>query len=83
MKWYVTMTWDNWPEGGSFGTVVEAAAQEQAEALCRQAMADSRAETDYTPEYYLENYSAEWHVVDCFPLAVFVQQNLEVLHDQT
>ena len=24
MRFYVTLTWDNWPEGGSYGAVVEA-----------------------------------------------------------
>lgn len=39
-RWYVTMTWDDWPEGGSYGTVIEGATdEEEAESLCRREMA--------------------------------------------
>lgn len=42
-RFYVTLTWDDWPEGGSFGTVVEATNAEEAEELARDEMADSAA----------------------------------------
>lgn len=66
-KFYVSMTWDNWPEGGSYGNVIEANSEEEAEALCRQEMAESRASESgvYDAAYYLEHYAHDWHVVDC------------------
>lgn len=32
-KFYVTLTWHDWSEGGSYGTVVEAESYEDAEQL--------------------------------------------------
>lgn len=43
-RYYVSMTWDDWPEGGSYGTVVEAESHEAAETAVRWMMAESRAE---------------------------------------
>lgn len=43
-RFYVTMTWDDFPEGGSFGDVIEAETHEQAEAFCRRHMAATRTE---------------------------------------
>ena len=44
MRFYVSLTWDNWPEGGSYATIVEATERATAEALARREMAVSRAE---------------------------------------
>lgn len=78
-RFYVTMTWDNWPEGGSFGTVVEASDQAEAEDLCRQEMAAHRAEESADEgedaDYYLSAYGGEWHVVDCFLLDDFIARH--------
>ncbi len=65
---YVTMTWDDWPEGGSFGTFVVADDDDEALEKCREEMADTRSDgdKDYPASYYRENYGDEWHVVDCF-----------------
>lgn len=50
-RWYVTMTWDNWPEGGSYGTVIEAETSDEAEEICRDEMAEIRCEPgDLTDE---------------------------------
>lgn len=43
-RYYVTLTWDNWPEGGSYGEVVEAETHDEAETIVRRMMAASRAE---------------------------------------
>ncbi len=79
-RFYVTMTWDDWPEGGSFGTVVEAADHSEAERLCKQEMAEHRAD-DNNPEwntaFYLENYADEWETVDCFDLDEFIERHSE------
>ncbi len=75
-RFYVTMTWDDWPEGGSYGTVIEAETSEQAETLCRQEMAATRAEdSDITAQDYLDDYSNEWVVVDCFDLDKFIEEH--------
>jgi len=59
--WYVTMTWEDWPEGGSYGDVVLADTDEDAIRIVRQDMA-ALSRDDY-------NDYNDWHVVDCFPLA--------------
>lgn len=86
VRYYVTATWDDWPEGGSYGTVVEAASVEEAEALCRQEMAESRVEPgdddDYDAEFYLATYGEDWEVVDCFPLDEFIARHSKGPSDQ-
>jgi hypothetical protein len=72
---YVTMTWDNWPEGGSFGTKVLAEDHADAERLCRRDMATHRASDDdeeLDEFHYLDAYGDEWVTVDCFPLDDFI-----------
>ena len=76
-RYYVSMTWDGWPEGGSYGTVVKATSFDEAEALCREEMASTQAseneppdegsdEDDLSdPQWWLDNYGGEWHVIDC------------------
>lgn len=79
-SYYVTMTWDDWPEGGSYGTVVMADDETQAEAMAIMEMAQSRAEEcEREPDdeasdiiWWLEDRAANWHVVDCFPLDDFI-----------
>lgn len=79
-RFYVTMTWDDWPEGGSYGTVVEAESYEDAERLTKEEMAKTRAEGHdeddlKDPEWWLENEGNNWHVVDCFELDPFIQKH--------
>lgn len=71
--YYVTMTWDNFPEGGSFGTVVHAKDYDEAEEMCRQEMAELRAhpfdEGDgdlAKASYWFDSYANQWHVIDCY-----------------
>lgn len=78
-RFYVTLTWDDWPEGGSYGTVVEAADHDEAEALARREMAESRAaescfegEEPEAPEAVLAAYEHAWHLVDCWPVDDFI-----------
>ncbi len=74
-KYYVTMTWHDWPEGGSFGTVVEAQSYADAETLCREEMAACYGETieeTVDPEDY------DWHTVDCFEIEEFIKQHAQV-----
>lgn len=75
-KFYVTLTWDNWPEGGSFGTVVMAEDHDKAIALAKLEMAharldgyyESEAEVEADAQAMLAVLGREWHVVDCFAL---------------
>lgn len=79
-RFYVTMTWDDWPEGGSFGTVVNAETAEEAEVSCRIEMAMSRAtesglhDKDVIEQMFAE-YGDHWHLVDCFDLDDFIAQH--------
>jgi hypothetical protein len=80
-KYYVTMTWHDWPEGGSFGTVVEAQSYADAETLCREEMASTYAADNDADDYHLSKeeviagYSHEWHLVDCLDLEEFIKQH--------
>lgn len=73
-RWYVTMTWDNWPEGGSYGATVTANDSEHAERIARWEMAQSREEFDHPAEAY-DSYSHEWYIVDCFLVEDFLARH--------
>ena len=60
-NFYVTLTWHDWPEGGSYGTVVDAESHAQAEELTR---AEMRAIST-------EGYEDQWHLVDCYKVEDF------------
>lgn len=76
-RFYVTMTWDDWPEGGSFGTVIEAKTEDHAEALCKVEMAQSAADNERADHVKdaLETWGEQWHVVDCFPVDDFIENH--------
>lgn len=77
-KFYVTLTWHDWPEGGSFGTVVEAESYQQAEDLARAEMRATLAEEgeDYDDDY-LDDRDNNWHLVDCFKVDDFIKRHTE------
>lgn len=89
-RFYVTCNWHDFPEGGTYGTVVWASSHENAEFLTHQEMATSYAEGCDVDDFYFYDcqnfdemvermYGAhhfEWHVVDCFPLDDFIQSQL-------
>lgn len=66
------LTWDNFPEGGTYGTVVKAEDETQAEELARQEMAALRSEAHVDDETTHEeaaqsvrdSYEHEWIVVE-------------------
>jgi hypothetical protein len=75
------MTWDNFPEGDSYGTVVKAENHLDAENLCRQEMAYHRYDGGNTwssPDEVFESYGDEWHVIDCFDLDHFIVMHTAV-----
>ena len=78
-KYYVTMTWHDWPEGGSYGTVVEALCYADAETLCREEMAASLASNydkgDQNIPYILNDEGRNWHLVDCFEVDLFIKNH--------
>jgi hypothetical protein len=76
-RFYVTMTWHDWPEGGSYGTVVEAASFDEAEQLCRAEMAQHYVDDDpdNTPDRILAEFDHQWHLVDCFDLDEFIKDH--------
>lgn len=77
-RFYVTMTWHDFPEGGSFGTVVEARDHNHAEELCREEMA--AALSDECGEHEDVRSSMDWYLIDCFDLDEFIEcyQKVEV-----
>ena len=79
-RYYVTMTWEDWPEGGSYGTVVEADSPEDAEAEARQEMAETRLHgIDADADEILSLWGDSWHVVDCYDLDEFIAYHLSAL----
>jgi hypothetical protein len=85
-RFYVTMLWHDQPEGGSYGTVVEAADMGEAEEFVRQKMALSVCEeadqepTEARIEQVLDDLSGEWIVVDCFDLDAFIREEQNKRH---
>ncbi len=65
-RWYVSMTWEDWPETGSYATVVIAATRDAAETECRKRMAAWGEDDTYINDY---------HVVDCFDLDAFIEEH--------
>ena len=75
-RFYVTMTWHDFPEGGSYGTVVEAEDHEQAAAMCRTEMAHFGSENGHQTEAeMLEYYNDDWELIDCFDLDEFIERH--------
>ena len=50
-RFYVTLTWHDFPEGGSFGTIVEAKEHNEAENKAREEMAQAYTEDDKIEGY--------------------------------
>lgn len=75
-RFYVTMTWEDWPEGGSYGAVVRAKNEETAEKAVKKQMAKTRAEEGVdTAGGYMRDYAHAWYTVDCFDLDGFIEQH--------
>lgn len=91
MRWYVTLTWDGWPTGGSYRTIVETEDNSPETAIqdAREAMAISRLpeRAPYRSDLEVARAVAEildelgdaWHVVDCFDLDTFVRREFAKL----
>lgn len=86
-RYYVTKTWHDFPEGGSFGTVVEADSHMEAEAECEAEMAASEMDSSYGDDdrpdeeilaEIMASYSDEWVTIDCFDLDEFIKEHTEV-----
>lgn len=85
-RWYLTLTWEGWPEGGSFGVTIEAADHDAAVNGAKREMALARLEPlsdaydgmdeEEAIKKILETYADDWHVVDCFDLDVFIKNHL-------
>lgn len=75
-RFYCTATWHDWPEGGSYGIIVEAKDHEEAEKMARAKMAESYSATiNSTVEYAQRAYGYNWHLVDCFDLDQFIERH--------
>ena len=76
-RYYVTLTWDDWPDGGSYGSIVKASGPDEAEAMVKWEMAESRAADcdDSDASDMLETYGDDWDCVDCFDLDEFVSRH--------
>ena len=67
------MTWEDWPEGGSFGTIIEAPDHETAESLCRDEAEGMRGDPDVIgEENHPHPYREDWHTVDCWDVDEFI-----------
>lgn len=78
-RFYVTKNWHDYPEGGSYGTVVEAETSEEANLLCSVEMAESYANSQgddsFTAATALADYKDDWITVDCFDLDEFITRH--------
>jgi len=66
-RWYVTMTWENWPEDGAYGTIVEAVDEISAEAACANEMIAIRSNA--------KDHVKQWHMLDCFDVDRFIEKH--------
>lgn len=75
-RFYVTLTWDGWPEGGSYGSIVKASGPDEAKAMVKWEMAESRAAEcdDSDASDMLDTYGEDWDCVDCFDLDEFISR---------
>ena len=78
-RWYVTMTWDDWPEGGSFGCTVRAQDHNEAERMAKHLMAESRLnerDEDVTEQSVFDVIAGnDWYIIDCFDLDAFIERH--------
>ena len=75
-RYYCTATWHDFPEGGSFGTVVQADSYANAELACKQEMAETyAADIDEDPDQVFDEYKHSWHMIDCFDVDDFIKRN--------
>lgn len=79
-RFYVTMTWEEWPNRGSYGTVVEASNSEEATRLCMLEMADCEDGGGCLEGVTEEDWDTvldqqDWHVVDCMDLDEFIRMH--------
>lgn len=73
-RYYCTAVWHDFPEGGSFGTIVQAENYAAAEHACMIEMAESyAAEIDEDPQLVFQGYSDSWTIIDCFDLDEFIE----------
>lgn len=75
-QYYVTLTWHNWPEGGSYGTIVEAPHALAAEDHARLEMQQTYEEQYDTSAEDIRN---EWYLVDCFDVSEFIKEHTKTL----
>ena len=73
-KYHVVMTWEDWPSGGSYATVVDTPyGEEDAERLARLEMAESRGEEiGQNGDDITETYGHAWHLVSFEPLDLMI-----------
>lgn len=75
-RFYVTLTWHDWPEGGSYGAIVEAKNPDEAEKLARAEMrATYLSNYPEVDDDFLDERDMNWHLVDCFDIDDFIQQH--------
>jgi len=84
-RFYITMTWHNWPDGGYWGETITAIDQNEAITAAKEKMAESLVnergcdegeDHDTAVAEALSNYADEWMVVDCFDLDIFLVTEL-------
>lgn len=67
--YYVCRAWHDFPEGGTYATLVMAASDDEAGRACLEEMAVNYIDPDEGPT--VEDWCDEWmddcHVIDCFP----------------
>lgn len=68
-KFYVTLTWHDWPDGGSYATVVEAPDYDEAHLMALEQMAVLYAQEIGHESVNHLDYG--WYLVDCYKIADF------------
>lgn len=79
-RFYVTMGWEDFPEGGTYGDVIEAADQDAAIEQCKKDMAACRADgnaedAEADAAEILEEYNNNWTNIDCWDVDEFIERH--------
>lgn len=81
--YFVLAAWHDWPEGGTFGTIVEANGYSSAERKCHREMALAEIDSVSADERmtWAEAYSNqdEWTILECWPVRDFIARHIEGL----
>lgn len=76
-RFYVTMTWEEWPDQGAYTAIVDATDSEDATRTVMHMMAANRGRHDEVLDEDLDAVleHEDWHVAVCFNIDEFIAEH--------